>query len=155
MENSRHGIDSRWQNIRVQCWKNAVQCWILRLPWDKVTHLHGWWVEQKNWVIWICFGTIPSSQVFSHSLTLSGMALTERQRRCDLKQDALWSLLYHFHSVTMINVKLLNVEKSFGYYYSEWMTMNYTSIVLTKSILLVNWWIERRKRNCDEFQEGV
>lgn len=45
---------------------------------------------------------VPPVMVPSHSLTLSGAALTDRRRRRDLKQTAVWSSPYRFHPVTKI-----------------------------------------------------
>lgn len=72
------------------------QCWI-------VTCLSGaqGGTGKSEW-FGVVLENVPPVMVPSHFLTLSGAALTDRQRRRDLKQTAVWSSPYRFHSVTKI-----------------------------------------------------
>lgn len=72
------------------------QCWI-------VTCLSGarGGTGKSEW-FGVVLEKVPPVMDPSHSLTLSGAALTDRQRRRDLKQTAVWSSPYRFHSVTKI-----------------------------------------------------
>lgn len=135
----RHGKDNRWQDKKRQFVVGSGSC--LGILWQTLdcdTSL--WWMGRSRKSEW--FGVVlekfPPVIVLSHSQTLSGVALTDRQRRRDLKQAAVWSSPYRFHSVTKIFVKSNNIKKDFSIIkvkIRSLVLMYYTSITLTKPIL--------------------
>jgi len=135
----RHGKDNRWQDKRRQFVVGSTGC--LGILWQTLnSDISPRWMGRRKKTEWfgIVLEEFPPVVVLSHSLTLSRVALTDRWRRRDLKQAAVWSSLYHFHSVTKIYAKSLNIKTDFSIIkvkISSLLEMHYTSITLTKSIL--------------------
>lgn len=135
----RHGKDNRWQDKRRQFVVGCRGC--LGILWQTLdSDTSPWWMGRSRKSEW--FGVVlekfPPVIVLSHSPTLSGVALTDRRRRRDLKQAAVWSSPYRFHSVTKIYAKSHDIKTDFSIIkvtISSLVPMHYTSITLTKSIL--------------------
>lgn len=108
----RHGKDNRWQDKRRQFVVGSRGC--LGILWqtlDSDTSPRYMGRSRKTEWFGVVLEKFPLVVVLSHSLTLSGVTLTDRQKRRDLKQAAVWSSPYCFHSVTKIFAKSLNILK--------------------------------------------
>lgn len=153
-QNSNSGKDNRWQDKRRQIVFGSRGC--LGILWqtsDFDTSLP--WMEKSGKLSDFALfrgKKIPSDLEPSHFLALSGMVLTNRQRRPDLKQGAVWSSVHHFHSVKIEQSKNQFILKMiFGIErvkISSVLQMHYRSINVTKSIRY------KRRRNCAKFQRG-
>lgn len=116
-QNSTSGKDNRWQDKRRRFVVGSRGR--LGIQWQTLdSDTSPQWMGKSGELSDLALfwrNSLPS-HVLSHSLTLSGAALTDRRRRPDLKQVAVWSSPCRFHSVTKSYTKSLNIRKD---YYSE------------------------------------